>query len=159
MLESGQRGSQNNLRFSYGSLRRLFGVKNRPKNSSKKSKSQVHRAATSFLAGETVGFCADSHAGRLWQKCYRTRRAARGCTGGESPLPSVLAPRDAGCQHTACPTGLSRVAGCQHTACPCTISQTSNAKARPGRAQLALRLPCPLRCRMATSRISAGAKT
>jgi hypothetical protein len=39
MLESGQRGGQNNPRFSYGALRRLFGVKNRPKNSSKKSKS------------------------------------------------------------------------------------------------------------------------
>jgi hypothetical protein len=39
MLESDQRGSQHNPRFSYGMLRRLFGVKNRPKNSSKKSKS------------------------------------------------------------------------------------------------------------------------
>ena len=39
ILESGQRGSQNNPRFSYGSLRRLFEVENRPKNSSKKSKS------------------------------------------------------------------------------------------------------------------------
>src|SRR5262252_2318633 len=26
---------------------------------------QVHRAATSFLAGETVGFCADAHAGPI----------------------------------------------------------------------------------------------
>ena len=33
-LNGGKRECQNNPRFSYGSLRRLFGVKNRPKNSS-----------------------------------------------------------------------------------------------------------------------------
>jgi hypothetical protein len=32
---------------------------------SPRNQNQVHRAATSFLAGETVGFCADAHAGPL----------------------------------------------------------------------------------------------
>src|SRR5437870_1055535 len=43
---------------SEGYLRSKIDQKTHPRN-----QNQVHRAATSFLAGETVDFCADAHAG------------------------------------------------------------------------------------------------
>jgi hypothetical protein len=43
---------------SEGYLGSKIDQKTHPRN-----RNQVHRAATSFLAGETVGFCADAHAG------------------------------------------------------------------------------------------------
>ena len=43
---------------SEGYLGSKIDQKTHPRN-----QNQVHRAATSFLAGETVGFCADAHAG------------------------------------------------------------------------------------------------
>jgi hypothetical protein len=43
---------------SEGYLGSKIDQKTHPRN-----QNQFHRAATSFLAGETVGFCADAHAG------------------------------------------------------------------------------------------------
>src|SRR5262249_58981735 len=43
---------------SEGYLGSKIDQKTHPRN-----QNQVHRAAPSFLAGETVGFCADAHAG------------------------------------------------------------------------------------------------
>jgi len=43
---------------SEGYLGSKIDQKTHPRN-----QNQVQRAATSFLAGETVGFCADAHAG------------------------------------------------------------------------------------------------
>src|SRR5215468_9746707 len=33
-----------------------------------RNQNQVHRVATSYLTGETVGFCADAHAGPVWSR-------------------------------------------------------------------------------------------
>src|SRR5215475_5234698 len=47
---------------SEGYLESKIDQKTHPRN-----QNQVPRAATSFLAGETVGFCADAHAGPIWR--------------------------------------------------------------------------------------------
>src|SRR5215468_10241166 len=65
---------------SEGYLGSKIDQKTHPRN-----QNQVHRAATSFLAGETVGFCADAHAGPEWFYTHKVGLSShwgKGCVGG-----------------------------------------------------------------------------